>query len=234
MGGPEEAEKLTRRTSAFSLIEILVVASIVAILATVGGPAIFRTMVSARQAACLSNQRQIGLALHNYSRDNGGSYPQTTHSHFNASNAWIYGLSEYLDNIDEVRVCPAEPQKRKKEILNRKGTSYVLNDLVFDDENYGSPMKIPRLSQTMLLAILSESKPISARRDHIHGAEWTSYQAALSDIEADRHRWGGRSKSRTEGSANYLYADGSVRTITAEEFKSFFDRGINPAAVPKQ
>ena len=108
----------------------------------------------------------------------------------------------------------------------------MLNDLVFDDERYAHPMKIPRPSQTLLLGILNESKPISNRRDHIHGAGWTSYQAALGDIEADRHRWGGRSSSRTEGNANYLYADGSVRTISAEEFKSYFDRGINPAAVP--
>ena len=85
----------------------------------------------------------------------------------------------------------------------------------------------------MLLFILSENRAPSVTRDHIHGSEWSSWTGALNDIEPDRHRSGARAKDRTQGSANYLYADGSARNIPAKVFKSLFDKGVNPA-LPRQ
>jgi prepilin-type N-terminal cleavage/methylation domain-containing protein len=61
---------MTRRTSpAFTLIELLVVIAIIAILAAILFPVFAQAREKGRQAACLSNTKQIALALSMYTQD---------------------------------------------------------------------------------------------------------------------------------------------------------------------
>ena len=198
------------------------------------GVAVGNALVAANQAKCMSNQRQIGLALLSYANENEGIFPPTTHStgSWKKERSWIYELAPYLGNVDEIRICPADPAARRERIRKMNATSYVLNDLVFDSYEHNRLLLIPRPSRTVLMFILSESRAPSITRDHIHGDEWTTWAAALNDIEPDRHRSGARSGNRTKGSANYLFADRHVENIKADTFKSLFDKGTNPAIVP--
>lgn len=59
----------------FTLIELLVVVAIIAILAGLLLPALTRAKDSGRKAACISNLRQIGIAVHAYASDNEGRIP---------------------------------------------------------------------------------------------------------------------------------------------------------------
>src|ERR1700712_669821 len=58
-----------RLNRGFTLIELLVVIAIIAILAAILFPVFAQTREKARQTSCLSNTKQLALALLQYSQD---------------------------------------------------------------------------------------------------------------------------------------------------------------------
>ena len=79
----------------FTLIELLVVIAIIAVLAAMLFPVFARARAKARQAQCLSNQKQLALALSMYAGDYDGMMPFWAWSH-NAS-------PDPLDNVAILR-----------------------------------------------------------------------------------------------------------------------------------
>jgi prepilin-type N-terminal cleavage/methylation domain-containing protein/prepilin-type processing-associated H-X9-DG protein len=59
----------------FTLIELLVVIAIIAILAALVAPSLASARLAGGKAVCLSNLRQIGIAIHAYASDFDGKIP---------------------------------------------------------------------------------------------------------------------------------------------------------------
>jgi len=68
-------DKMDKKNKGFTLIELLVVIAIIAILAAMLLPALARAKERASRAVCITNLKQLGLALHIYAQDWGGWFP---------------------------------------------------------------------------------------------------------------------------------------------------------------
>ena len=69
------AAKSNLSDRAFTLVELLVVMAIIAILAALLLPALATAKANSKRIACVSNLRQIGVAVRTYSIDYGGLIP---------------------------------------------------------------------------------------------------------------------------------------------------------------
>jgi len=74
--------------SAFTLIELLVVIAIIAILAAILFPVFAQAREKARQAACVSNLKQLGLATMMYMSDYDGMLPRIRFQELNGNYAF--------------------------------------------------------------------------------------------------------------------------------------------------
>lgn len=71
-------ERYRNRNAGFTLIELLVVIAIVLILAAILFPVFARTRENARRTSCLSNLKQIGLGMMQYTQDYDERYALIT------------------------------------------------------------------------------------------------------------------------------------------------------------
>ena len=89
----------TRSSSAFTLIELLVVIAIIAILAAILFPVFAKVREKARQATCASNQKQIGLAILQYTQDYDESLPPSNYNdplQPTSPSTWMFIIDAYV------------------------------------------------------------------------------------------------------------------------------------------
>ena len=98
--------------SAFTLIELLVVIAIVAILAAILFPVFAQAREKARQSACLSNCKQIGLSVMMYAEDYDQAYPLYVHAP--GHDDWWYEMIQPYVKNKSVFTCPSVKLRRDR------------------------------------------------------------------------------------------------------------------------
>lgn len=138
------------RRAAFSLVELLVVVSILAVLAALSLPAMTKALGVAAEAQCVSNLRQLGQAYTAYTIDFKRKFPAGLRSG-NREDVWYANLAgaqspgegdprntpaerrvlhRYLDGNAEVAVCPLDrgvvDYPNFRTVAGRWGSSYTM------------------------------------------------------------------------------------------------------------
>lgn len=201
----------------FTLVELLVVVSIIAVLIALLLPAVQAARAAARRTHCMSNMRQLGLGIGMYAETHRGNMPLSSHdlAHDNEDEAWIYTVAPFLENVDDIRICPSDPNGSGR--LKNKLTSYVLNSYICIRGDKGAVTNLHRmqsLSKTFVAFEASDQLGVT-HADHTHGVNWfkdpitrpnrvsLTWTRIRADIQADRH-----------GSySHYLFADAHVESI---------------------
>lgn len=109
---------MRNRRDGFTLIELLVVIAIIAVLAALLFPVFAKAREKARQAQCLSNLKQLGLAVQGYTDDWDNNLPSiatcpalfdpTSTESRNFNQYWKFLLLPYARSRD-VFLCPSNP-----------------------------------------------------------------------------------------------------------------------------
>lgn len=116
----------------FTLIELLVVIAIVAILAAILFPVFARARENGRRASCQSNEKQLALAVLQYTQDNDerlfGHYTGPASSQV----TWMNRLQPYIKST-QIFKCPSETEASITGGLTTANVSYCYNNIRLND-----------------------------------------------------------------------------------------------------
>ena len=93
----------------FTLIELLVVIAIIAILAAILFPVFAKAREKARQASCLSNEKQLALAIMQYAQDYDETMPVEFFGWSTVPPTWRETVAPYIKNT-QIFTCPSDSQ----------------------------------------------------------------------------------------------------------------------------
>lgn len=222
--------------SAFTLIELLVVIAIIALLAAILFPVFAQAREKARAAACLSNLKQIGLGVMQYTQDydealplhgaqsiayyanpaqTTGTGPETNYGWQPGLTAWIANIQPYVKNWQIFRCPHVDDATDWTAPVGNSNTSYYLNGVIVSRPT--QPRALPSIQDPASIVFVHEG-PNAALTSIVR--PWaTSISTSATYCEWLEPNY----DSLHFKGGNFLYCDGHARWraqsgVTAREF----------------
>ena len=223
------------RNKGFTLIELLTVIAIIAILTAVLLPVFFSVRAKGRQAACLSNLHQLGLAFVTYAQDSDDHYPyggdpedlKTNYWHdsgfddFAAQATTMPSLSDVMVpyvHAPEVWHCPADNGFDKLDFSGQYPLSARPSSFQAFGMSYYYRTELAFTQQTLTgLAGYDDGPP--------YGMHGSSDINVLADGNGG---WHTRSDKPSARRFNVLMGDGHVKVMTNSALQSAFRLTLDP------
>lgn len=183
------------RRSCFTLIELLMVVSIIAILAAILLPALNKAKRTAQRASCQNNLKQIGVYTSYYQGDNNGYFPINSQVDL----LQTYTKLQFGDYSSTLRLksilykCPAKSDRETVALsygLNRWLTWYSISD----------SYPLWKISQ------FRNSSRVTTFIDNYNTLFWSTTHFQTNTLEKGRHDSDG---------LNFSFADGHVAWFRA-------------------
>ncbi len=212
----------------FTLIELLVVITIISILAAMLLPALKNARDSAKKVACISNLKQIGLALITYANDWNGLAPPVNTNPAQTTRTWIALLhnNAYLPTPvvgkPTIFVCPSQEDKVYANYSRAYGMqldpdagstglkySWILTEPV---KNSNGTLGANSLVEFIFVA----DSVLELPGDTGHRKQ--AYYIFNNPIANDH-----RIHLRHNGKANVLFGDGHVGSVDRSEFENKYN-----------
>jgi len=236
---------------AFTLVELLVVISIIALLIGILIPAISSARNSARMIVDLANIRSMEIASLAWSFDHDGELIDVGLAHggslANEESAWIRVLREYDDGFIFAR-SPGDQSPHWPEELGGNGepiegttdqfrrTSYGVNNYTTNFAPitaYNHLNLIANPAKTIHFLLMAEEGAF-AGADHPHVENWYSRRgpgltAARAGAQVKINAWGG-SPDSGDSISNWGFLDGHAETLRFDEtFTDLTNNNFDPS-----
>ncbi len=215
-----------RSAAAFTLIELLIVVSVITLLIGLLLPALSRARQSASKAQCLSNIRQLETAQVAYASGNEDLILAAGDG--TAQGSWMGALESY-GTTPSARKCPSDRSPYYAQPIpgssppRLRTTSYGVNNYVspthapFGVEPVRYLTQVAQSSSVIHLGELTETGTY-AGSDHFHVQEFYNALAppitiALIDVQMCLGRHGGKAKS-WDATLTFSFLDGHAETLS--------------------
>jgi prepilin-type N-terminal cleavage/methylation domain-containing protein/prepilin-type processing-associated H-X9-DG protein len=214
---------VSQKPHGFTLIELLVVVAIIAILAAMLLPALSQAREKARQAVCMSNLKQIGMAMLMYVNDYDEYFPRYVYNWSGASELhWhamliklgYYGTTSFSSRAWKIYTCPSAPNLHTTGFYEIPGRDwryisygynyYYIGGSAGVGGNLYQPAKLSQIKRPSSTILCVDS--IAAYKSGGVSVTNAGYFLVTPSIGSDT----GWPHARHSGAVNVLWVDGHV------------------------
>jgi len=230
-----------QKHSSFTLIELLVVIAIIAILAAMLLPALQSARARAMGASCLSNLKQVGLTMGQYSDQNDGL--QAIYLNVGAGTMWMEFLKPFLNSVKkydtrdsqmDIFTCPGIlPGKFVHRSycygMPLRSQDYPTNG-IYRSSGGLITLKLTKAKDSSKFMLAAESARKLSSADTVNGLAANSVVPCF-EMHITYHTNEYYNYFHHNGRANAIMADGHAASLSPQEYADDAKDRLDPSVV---